>query len=445
MTPGPDKFYSHFHHGGGSPFHGEALAPNTPRGRRGGGEDRIQDMREKSQKSAEERYSIEFRGRAPGGGERAVDGLAALFRCEKEKIRGLFNGKTHVLKKNLGWEHALKYYNILAQKGAACHIRVMMDPASFRSALTPSPPAPPPAPKEKTEEALTVEDFQTFHFDRARVVPTLCHPSYKEPVFDHEKKIAGFLISTRFAISRIAALFIAIFASLALEVLFADYYARNIDGGVTGSYLSVLLFVSGLIIFPILARPLRKVRITRAGDGDQAALNCNQTGRIQYFRSRFIVRDNTGAAVCEMVRNNVLHRYVCRGAAGEILFTAEEEPDVSEIVLTAADDLRDEVVDFQIFQKTVMAAAGLLKKKRLKKFIPPFFSIIRGRPGGGKGKKKKKGKSKQVYVIRNGEKKAIGHFSLDRISALTLYRRKNQMEESDRGVLFAFCLLLAGL
>ncbi len=445
-------------------------------------------MHETSRNSTEERYRIEFRGRVAEGRERegVIEGLAALFKCEQRNITGLFNGKSHVLKKNLPWENALKYYHALAKKGAVCDIKVMMDAASFRGALVPSAPeasreAPSKArgqtgapddsdgrpnvedapaerdiavvdgdsgiTNEKKEEALPKDDFQTLRFDLARVVPTLCHPAHEEQILDEEKTVVGRVSSHRFAVSRVGGLFIAILISLPLEMFVSDMYARHIDTSLYSYLFPFLLFVSGLIVLPILVRPLRKVGITLGVSGKEVALNCEQTNRIQYVRSRFTVKDSFGRIVCEMMRNNLLHRHACRDAGGEILFTAEEEPDVSELVLGAADELRNEVIDIRIFQNTGMVVSKLLKKKRGKRSkkkgsnnkASTLSSLVAADPG------KKKRKGKHLFVIRDAGQQAIGHLLRDRFCTLTLYDEKHRTGKSRRGVLIAFCLLIAGL
>lgn len=445
-------------------------------------------MTEPLKNSAGERYRIEFRGRTAEGREpeRVIEGLAALFKCEKRKIKVLFNGGTHVLKKHLEWGAALKYYNAFKNKGAICDIEVTMDPASFKSALVPSPSghtpnlqpekkkkiAPPPspaipreihpeplankaddknkqasAPKEKEEKELSSNDFPTFRFDLARVAPVLCHPSHKEEILDNEETVVGHIRSSGFAISRLGALFIAIIISIGIEIIVADLYARHIAADLYSHLIPFLVFLSGLILLPALARPLRNVVISPGWSGKKAELTCRQTSRFQYITSRFTVKNHSGAIVCEMSRNNVLHRHECRNAGGEIVFTAEEEPDVSDILLDTADQIREEVIDIKILQKMGSVMSNVLKKKRgrstkgngLKNETDKLASHIVKQP------RSKSRKSKREYVIRNAGEKAIGHFSLDRICILTLYREKNRVDESEKGLLFSFCLLLAGL
>lgn len=125
----------------------------------------------KTQDNAEERYFITFNGKIVEDKtiDEVVSGLSALFRCDQKKIRKLFDGKDYVIKRELDWNNATKYQEIMKQKGAITNFGVMMDELSLNSALFPV--------EKKSSDRLHKTNYQEdgvlqLNFNRARIFPT---------------------------------------------------------------------------------------------------------------------------------------------------------------------------------------------------------------------------------------------------------------------------------
>ena len=99
-------------------------------------------------------YDVYFTGKLIDNisAEQAQLSVAKLFKTSPEKIAHLFNGKTHVLKRQLSKEDALKYKNVLRKAGLSILFKISEDSNTASSSAAPAATAE-SAPAEPSSQA----------------------------------------------------------------------------------------------------------------------------------------------------------------------------------------------------------------------------------------------------------------------------------------------------
>ncbi len=387
-------------------------------------------------RKTEERYSIVFRGQiledfTP---EKVRMTLAKLLDKDEERIAHLFDGKSRILKKGLNWERACRYQKALEKAGAASKVQVMMDKISLKNAIVPitdsfSDNVPLPEgsslpTEEKEQDDAVVEkkslsniqsvDVFKFGFERIRFIPAVFCLPHSEPVYSDTGKKVAYISSFKSAVGREAALLAAAGIGLFLEWKLTSLYAKVFTTGFSAILLGVLVLLCCIIFLPNFITPSRLVRVSLNPGKTETVFFCRQLDRIKVLKRSFSVSDTSDVEIARMYRHIFSSAFICENSEGAVMLKGEEEPGVDEIARNAA-----EVIGDKLIATKVSAVLDMVNQWR------------------GRNKVKK------VYVIRDSNGAAIGHFALARFCVLTLY--ENKVGSIDRRMIYSFSLALAGL
>jgi len=375
-------------------------------------------------KTIQERYFIECDGKIIKGvrKKQVVSSLRNLFKKKDiSKIRSLFDGKRRVIKHNLDWNSACEYKNTFKKAGVSVRICVMMDAKSLETALI-------NVENNNLNDVQcnskkfrgfipALEDCFKLGFNCTRIIPSIFNLPHSEPYYSNKGSAVGYIFSLKSTINKITVFIFFIGLGIVFGSFLALMNIESVDRYLPNLNTSNILLIMFVYIFTILfllnfLSPKRSIKLSREEDGKDVIFQCQEIKNYSLYSS-YGVYDCNNKKISIMYKKLLKQRYICETPKGSLLFSAEEEPDMNEVLMDAASDMWNELVGLSLFDVIDMV-----------------------RQMGSKNK------IKNIFVVRDSQGAAVAHFVLARFSMSTIY--EGSFDKSNRNILDAFCLFLAG-
>lgn len=379
--------------------------------------------------NSRDQYRVVFQNRLKPNTtkENVLDALSNTFKKDRNSFEPLFNKKRSVLKKNMDWESACRYFERFESFGMITQIEVILNSQSFRNAVVPIDQvgsAINSTNKEtgdKSESGIdkkksqpTLDDSEDLWFETSKVNPAVFSPPNTAEIHHKSGKTVGYIKNSKYVLSIRLAFFIATLFSFLLQVKFAVYFANTFGTGFEGTAISLFILVTGIYLLGISLTTRREFQIYRQGHTNELFLKCNQVSRYNLFQRTYKIYEDSGKNSYKIKKNLMKHSVTCVNENDQIILHAEEEPETDELLLDTAKEIRNTILDSNLLD-VVGAAKGLRDRN----------------------------KPKKIYIIRNSDRVAVGHFVLAKFSMVKIYRNTNG--EPDRKSIYALMLVLSGM
>ncbi len=344
---------------------------------------------------SEQRFNIVSNGVIVGADRvKVISQLNKLFRIDEARANQLVDGRRRVLKRAVDWHTASVYRSKLQQMGVAVDINLHLTREIFHGSLRTVEQTEPveveqalPTPHEENKPE------QIWNVDLTQTAPKLFSFPHKISVQNRSKKVVYTLHNMNPTLSKTAVYILTLFAALLTQNYLLLLLVFSASSNVITAFGIIFLIVA-VLLFPPLFTCMRCFRL----QGRSKDIICIEHPLINPLQRKFHLYSTDGDELAYVMQSSIKHNELhCYDTEGKELLSLERYVDIERIGRNVADEMRDNLAGFRVFEQILSAANYVNKKKQM-----DFFSDISCR------------NAMPYLVIKNAQGNTIGRLYNDK-------------------------------
>jgi len=377
----------------------------------------------------EDEYNLVCKGELVQGFEQlsVISEVAKLFKVDETVALQIADKKPHVIIKQVKWQKAVKYRNMLKNIGLVIYPNVVLDKNVFRESLVPVMNQPAVSKtklsgQSDTDEGLNVP-LQLMSLNIAKLIPAIFSMPHSEPLVD-DKEVPRFnLESYNHAFNPIFLLLASMFTALIVQKYFALIMVQSMPGQMVTA-ISIILFFLIIIIIPRVMSPNRVFTLRDAKDGS-AYLLCAQIAGINPFVYKYSIYSREETLLATIKNYRLKNRIECWDMDDNILYSSSEERYVDDVTKDVASELRNEIFELSVLTYIAMLSRWL---KKLGKWFDKHPHVYH---------------RSDAYVVRDRISTVVAYYYIEKNSVIEFPAQLNY--EGEHKALIACLLVCLGV
>lgn len=304
-----------------------------------------------------EHFNLIFNGQLLPGfqKESVIRQISIQFKINEHKVSLWFTKKPVVIKKSLPYHQIVRYKKAFAKLGAKCELGLIVNKSVFESALVKPVIVTNSLRQEIYNTSLSQttsqsdENFSLYKFDKNFFLPKIISVE-TATTLENDKQEALFSISRRsWKLGVYSVLIITILSTFQLQSIITNLTLSLFSNNTLATTVGIMSFFLMLILFPKLLWPGNDYEFLGNHDTESVS-TLVQEGRYHFFKQKFKFYDANNAVI-SIAYSRSKKSLRCLNSAGSVLFTAEKEQEMDELLLQTGLEHSKNILDMDFLQK----------------------------------------------------------------------------------------------